>query len=448
MTLKCDFCHKEFKSDKILKTHKKTAKYCLKLQKDNMSNVVLGEFICECKKTFTLKNSLDRHKIICDKIKIKNEIETKTHDLENKIIRYEILFDQYEKKEKELREQLDKKDLQIKELQDKMERITTKAIDKAISKPTVQNNTIKNTVNNKYSYLTPLTLDAEYIKNKVDMNFDKTHFLNGASGVADFTEKYLLRDTKGRSNYIFTDISRGLSTFRRKDGKQITNIKDKDCRILINEIIDPVIKKSQDIYKDLRKEQPQSYESEFERDMRLIAKLNSIKGIKLYRSEFRDRIISKTESNAITLANEFNDRFIIESDNETETVLVPVEKKCRPDDEPYLELDDENILSMNTLGNYFYISYKNQTSVKHPIARTFYFNNKVVNDCFMYKIVGDKLNINCIDSGDFGDCFVRGNPIIDIKDPDVYAIRYLEDKSGVEVRYKDDRMERLYYGVS
>ena len=30
MTLKCDFCHKEFKSDKILKTHKMTAKSNLK----------------------------------------------------------------------------------------------------------------------------------------------------------------------------------------------------------------------------------------------------------------------------------------------------------------------------------------------------------------------------------------------------------------------------------
>jgi len=433
MVYKCEFCNKEFKSDKILKTHKMTAKFCLKIQNNDY---VVNNFKCECcEKTFTTKHNLYRHKESCDNIKTKYEI--KINEMENEIIKFQTTIKQLEKKDVDSQKQ-------IRELQLSLERLATKAI----SKPTVQNNTIKNTVNNKYSYLTPLTLDAEYIKNKVDMNFDKTHFLNGASGVADFTEKYLLRDTKGRSNYIFTDISRGLSTFRRKDGKQITNIKDKDCRILINEIIDPVIKKSQDIYKDLRKEQPQSYESEFERDMRLIAKLNSIKGIKLYRSEFRDRIISKTESNAITLANEFNDRFIIESDNETETVLVPVEKKCRPDDEPYLELDDENILSMNTLGNYFYISYKNQTSVKHPIARTFYFNNKVVNDCFMYKIVGDKLNINCIDSGDFGDCFVRGNPIIDIKDPDVYAIRYLEDKSGVEVRYKDDRMERLYYGVS
>ena len=30
MTLKCDFCHKEFKSEKILKTHQKKAKSNLK----------------------------------------------------------------------------------------------------------------------------------------------------------------------------------------------------------------------------------------------------------------------------------------------------------------------------------------------------------------------------------------------------------------------------------
>ena len=67
----CDFCTKEFNNISSLNHHKKTAKYCLKIQnKDNT------EFYCSyCLNNFTTKDSLNNHNNICknkDNFIIKN----------------------------------------------------------------------------------------------------------------------------------------------------------------------------------------------------------------------------------------------------------------------------------------------------------------------------------------------------------------------------------------
>ena len=72
---------------------------------------------------------------------------------------------------------------------------------KSVSAPKTINNQ-----NNKYTFLTPFNLTKEEIKEKIEQNFTKDHFMNGQKGVADFTYNNLLLDEKKQLNYFATKI--------------------------------------------------------------------------------------------------------------------------------------------------------------------------------------------------------------------------------------------------
>ena len=179
--IQCNFCMKEFKSNKILKNHQSSTKYCLKIQNQQTgANMGRVEFKCDgCNNVYTTKQNLSIHTLSCVDLRVKIEISIITQKYDEELAnikninfklehilkcheKKEIEYEkQLEKKQIEYEKQLEKKDEQIRELQDKMERITTTAI----SRPTtVQTNTI----NNKYSYLSPLSLTSDEIKNRVE----------------------------------------------------------------------------------------------------------------------------------------------------------------------------------------------------------------------------------------------------------------------------------------
>ena len=133
--MECKFCNKIFSSKSSLNNHQKTAKYCIKLQDNNVDTI--SNFNCEfCTKNFTTKQVLLNHLYSC----------------KNKIVN-----DKFLDKENYFKEQLKEKDIlimkltlendiykeQIKGLQNKIDVIVNKAIDK----PT---NTTNNTINNKF----------------------------------------------------------------------------------------------------------------------------------------------------------------------------------------------------------------------------------------------------------------------------------------------------------
>ena len=82
---KCEFCSNEYTNKKILKTHQKTAKFCIEIQKrtqnkTNNKDIVFSIYQCEfCKDSFTQKGNLERHYGTCEiKIeKMRNENEQK-----------------------------------------------------------------------------------------------------------------------------------------------------------------------------------------------------------------------------------------------------------------------------------------------------------------------------------------------------------------------------------
>ena len=89
---KCEFCNTEFKNVSALNFHKKSARYCLKIQ-NNEAQISTKDFICEfCNAKLKTKRNLDYHKINCKQKNIDDaakDIEQK-HQEENKLLHDKI----------------------------------------------------------------------------------------------------------------------------------------------------------------------------------------------------------------------------------------------------------------------------------------------------------------------------------------------------------------------
>jgi hypothetical protein len=211
-TFKCEFCTTELKTKSSLNYHQRTNKKCIKIQEQkNIKIITSNIFTCEfCKKNFTTKQYQKKHYEIC---KIK-DIVLKENVLE--------------------KEHILKLEEQIKELQNNIKDIAMKSV----STPKTINQNINQ---NKYLFLTPFNLTKEEIKEKIDKNFTKDHFLNGQKGVADFTYNNLLLDENKQLNYFCSDTSRKFFCYKDVNGELKKDIKTK---MLTNFIADDIIIKS------------------------------------------------------------------------------------------------------------------------------------------------------------------------------------------------------------
>jgi hypothetical protein len=481
MSHTCEFCNNKFTNHLILKTHKNSAKYCLKIQKELEDTLIISEFICEhCNKKFTLKQGLSRHIKSCKELKIKTDSNTLTTEqecitLKNSVTKLEKHIENLEKNECEiinikheyiilkttiiqLEKQLEKKDEHIRELQDKMERITTTAI----SRPTtVQNNTNTNNINTKYSYLSPLTITSEEIKNRVNTHFTHEHFKKGQVGVADFAYRYIIPDEDGNPTYIFADIARKKCVFKDSDGNVIPDVK---CQKLISMLIDPINARSKYIYDQMYA----SVEGEGSDDEVLgkrIAFLNLLKEIaRLPRDsvKFSERILEKSNMPIPPLietqptrglfhmqrltnrvfedVDDGDDRvFTVMSDSEDEHPTRSISQ----DELPFIDFDDTNIdrlvgIRLDSLK----IVYKDRSTkiVKMEPCIYFYKDDRSKLRPLFYQYQGEDKNIYIQYTLEGMDFKVFPDPGITITE-NVYAIRYLEDKKRARVRYRDGREE-------
>ena len=161
----CEFCNNEYGTKKSLILHQKTAKFCLKIQKENENhtnnhNRENIDFKCDyCEDSFSLKHVLERHYETCKsrQRKIKEENEQKKDELIFKLqTELHILMTQtYPERERvfleihaKLKEELNecktenlvlKKELNMK--------------DDIISKLEKENESLKNKVDNTYMTL-------------------------------------------------------------------------------------------------------------------------------------------------------------------------------------------------------------------------------------------------------------------------------------------------------
>ena len=147
MSISCQYCEHKFSSISNLNFHQKTAKFCLKLRKEQD---VKEEYECEfCCNKYSRKSHLLSH---LDNCKNKKSIE-----LEQK----------YEQEIKNLKKIITRLEYQIKDLQNKNQELALKAIEK----PTIVNNKSDNhSITNTYNHLQPINLSPEHIYQVFDQN--------------------------------------------------------------------------------------------------------------------------------------------------------------------------------------------------------------------------------------------------------------------------------------
>ena len=184
--MECKYCHNKFTTKSSLNKHVKYAKYCISKRNIGIST----SFECHgCTKKYTSKYALNIHTESCTDIIIQN----------------------YEGKLKELTEQLQNQKEQYEKridiLQDKLENIAIKAV----QRPTTRNTQI----NNYIQQLKPVT-DEHLIDSVSNLTID--HIIKGPEGYAEYALEYPLKD-----RMLCSDYSRRKVKFKDKDGKVVTD---------------------------------------------------------------------------------------------------------------------------------------------------------------------------------------------------------------------------------
>ena len=212
----CDFCKKVFGSKTALEHHKKTAKYCLKIQGTSPQI-----FECVyCKKHLSTKERLSIHNSICKQKKQTDIIEKEKHVeksfIEQKKYYEDILKEKdiyYDNKVKEkdkyYEEKLKEKNDYISKLEAKLEKFEDSILSKSDKKyptTTTTNNTTNNIVINNSLNLN----DIEKMNSFLDEKLDKEVLAGGQKSFALLMSSTMLKDKykcvdPSRQNFEFTN---------------------------------------------------------------------------------------------------------------------------------------------------------------------------------------------------------------------------------------------------
>jgi hypothetical protein len=229
--VKCEFCNKSFKTASILKNHKQSAKYCLKIQKEKNPEEVKENFKkCEfCLKDFAY-NVIKRH---IEKCKTKIEKNDSYHlDKIKELEKENFLL-------KELVQELSNRLSELKGELNVYKKEHECLIDIA-KQPKTTSSYITNN-NNKILNITS-TLDfndTDKIKEVIENNYTIEYMLDGQKGFAKFAVENLLKDEEGNLKYICTDPSRQI--FKYKDTLGDLQ-RDVEAKKLTNYLVDGGIK--------------------------------------------------------------------------------------------------------------------------------------------------------------------------------------------------------------
>jgi hypothetical protein len=243
MTYDCIYCKKEFSTLSNLKFHKKSAKFCLELQKnvlksDNtqiISNISNEKIIkCEfCDKTFTQKCMLKTHSLNC---KVKKEQTVDELKEENaKLKEQNLIFTIHLEKEKET----------VKKLEETIKKLEEENIDyknRLIDRPsTVYNNSQQHINNYNIQYnkmfndLIPMTDD--YLKSKIKELITPSSLIyvhnldNANSNIIDYNFACSLVNIL-KNNVFFTDIARGKLVYKDENETKMATMAESfilDC---------------------------------------------------------------------------------------------------------------------------------------------------------------------------------------------------------------------------
>lgn len=222
--MECNYCKKILKTSYSLKTHQKTAKYCLKLRGEKQKCA----YSCKaCQKTFIKKDHLQRHMAGCD---LNNpyikELEDKVKTLEGQV----NILEQAKLEWLEEKRELNNKYEDLAQTLAKQPRFT-------------QNNKI-NVTNN----LGIWTHTDDSISRIVQENYNKDHLIDGQRGAARFANENIIKPLPGQLPiYIATDKSRGHGKYRTSEHEVTT---DNHMVGLSEKLYHPIRIKATDIYRD------------------------------------------------------------------------------------------------------------------------------------------------------------------------------------------------------
>ena len=226
----CNFCNKKFSSKSNIDKHKKTAKYCLELQKKDISNDFKNNSIsnnisstssinniykCDfCNKEYLRKDNLNLHLLTC-KTKIKNENKNKEEEyIKNK--ENEIKYEYIEKLNKEYFNTINEQKIRINDLENQIKNL----YDKILLLESKTNIININSVINKDSIINNLSpLTDSFIKDQASLLKTKD-IVNGAKSLALFA-----RDHSFKDRVICTDVSRRTFIFKDENNNVIKDPK-------------------------------------------------------------------------------------------------------------------------------------------------------------------------------------------------------------------------------
>jgi hypothetical protein len=242
--MKCEYCSAELSSTQSLKIHQKSAKYCIKKQKQLGLGVKIEYLICDCNKKFTVNRNYKEHIYKC-KIKTKKNIDIIS--LQNNLEDKDKIIKAKNDEIVSLKTQLDicKAELKVyKSLSEK----SRECIENIAKQPkTTKINTTKINNNNNLNLMTPLDMSSETFSQKIKDHFTEDYFMEGQRGVARFAVDRLLKDDDGKLQYVCTDPSRHIYKFKTKDGDVDRDVK---AQKLTKVIWSDLVKKSHDITSD------------------------------------------------------------------------------------------------------------------------------------------------------------------------------------------------------
>jgi hypothetical protein len=215
---KCGFCNKTLSTKRNLESHL----ICCNQRKDK-ENKELSD-----KEINVLKETNKRTEKEIQELSKLNEIKDKELVEKDKIIiKLNTQIEQLEKQEENYKEQLS-------DLQNKLEKIANKAIDRPT---TVVSNT---TTNNNLNIMSSIDFnDLENIKYLIENKLNVNHVVDGQKGIAQFVVDSFLKDEEGNLKYKCTDSSRSIFKYKNSEGE--IN-KDIEAKKLISFIVDGGIK--------------------------------------------------------------------------------------------------------------------------------------------------------------------------------------------------------------
>ena len=222
--MECKFCKNQFSGNTSLKHHQQTAKYCLKLQ-----GVKTKKYVCNsCGKNVSTKHRLATHYQSC------SEYKQSQYEIEFKSERQQLID-----KILELENNIREKNKHIEKLEDKLENIAIKAV----QRPTTTNNINKTHINNFIHNMKPVTT-THLTEHAPNLTIE--HVQKGASGYAEYALEYPLKD---RVDCV--DYARRKIKFKDNEGQLIT---DPEMVKLAPMFFDSIKEKSSELVYGMNKE--------------------------------------------------------------------------------------------------------------------------------------------------------------------------------------------------